>query len=580
MSKQQNPIDGIKPKTKKAKSIDGIKTKKKTPKNSLPKESLISDITKPVVAKEEIFDNPLSEDESKKNNTISEEELVAAFTEKPTKKNEVEPKGAKKIIIRILKYLLLAIELGSATILLFNIFKANVLNILYLSIIIAVIVLLFAFTAFKLIRKKTKTPVRITCIILSILLSTVYIVGTVYLSKTISFLEKITTQREYATENYSVIVLKKSELKTIESLSSKKIGFSETNQHLDLVESKLSETISFEPVKQENLSVMMLNLKNNVIDALTLSDSQLDLLKEEQKEFYDSIEIIFTFSIEFKIENATNNIDISSQPFILYISGSDDTGSLTETGRSDVNMVTVVNPETGKILLVSVPRDYYVQLHGTTGTKDKLTHAGMYGTEMSRTTLEDLFSINIDYTAKVGFNTVKKIVDAIDGININSDAAFTAWGDRSCYITLGPQHLDGRCALAFARERHAYATGDRHRGQNQQAVLTAIFEKITRPEYLINYPNILAALENDLITTFTYDQITSFAKEQLNTLKKWNIESISVDGTGSMQPTYSMGSQPLYVMYPDENTVNNARNAILKTLGQEPEESPEQAPEQ
>ena len=178
-------------------------------------------------------------------------------------------------------------------------------------------------------------------------------------------------------------------------------------------------------------------------------------------------------------------------------------------------MITVVNPKTGKILLVSIPRDYYVQLHGTTGLKDKLTHAGIYGTEMSRATIEDLLNININYTVKVGFNTVTKLVDAIDGIDINSDTAFTPWTDRGCYITLGPQHLDGRCALAFARERHAYATGDRHRGQNQQAVLTAIFEKITRPEYLINYPNILAALENDLITTFTYDQITSFAKEQL-----------------------------------------------------------------
>ena len=46
------------------------------------------------------------------------------------------------------------------------------------------------------------------------------------------------------------------------------------------------------------------------------------------------------------------------------------------------------------------------------------------------------------------------------------------------------------------------------------------------------------------------------------------------------QPTYSMGSQPLYVMYPDESTVNNARNAILKTLGQEPEQAPEESPEQ
>ena len=50
----------------------------------------------------------------------------------------------------------------------------------------------------------------------------------------------------------------------------------------------------------------------------------------------------------------------------------------------------VVNPTTEKILLVSIPRDYYVQLHGTIGVKDKLTHAGIYGIDMSVNTLEDL----------------------------------------------------------------------------------------------------------------------------------------------------------------------------------------------
>lgn len=225
-------------------------------------------------------------------------------------------------------------------------------------------------------------------------------------------------------------------------------------------------------------------------------------------------------------------------------------------------MLAVVNPNTNKILLVSVPRDYYVQLHGTTGNKDKLTHAGIYGIDMSKNTLQDLFGVTINYTAKVGFTGVEKVVDALGGIDINSDTNFIARANRNCRIYKGAQHVNGQCALAYARERYAYATGDRHRVKNQQEVLSAIIKKATQPQYLIRYTDILASLEGSFITSLSYDEITSFAKLQLNTMKGWKIESISVDGKGAMLPTYSMGSQPLSVMIPDQTTVDAAKEKI------------------
>ena len=60
----------------------------------------------------------------------------------------------------------------------------------------------------------------------------------------------------------------------------------------------------------------------------------------------------------------------------------------------------------------------------------------------------------------------------------------------------------------------------------------------------------------------SYDEITSFAKLQLSTLQGWEVERISVDGSGAMLSTYSMGAQKLYVMIPDENTVNAAKAKI------------------
>jgi len=64
----------------------------------------------------------------------------------------------------------------------------------------------------------------------------------------------------------------------------------------------------------------------------------------------------------------------------------------------------------------------------------------------------------------------------------------------------------------------------------------------------------------------SYDEITGFAKNQLSMLEGWEVERVAVDGYGAMLPTYSMGSQNLYVMIPDESTVATAKAKIAEYL--------------
>ncbi len=259
--------------------------------------------------------------------------------------------------------------------------------------------------------------------------------------------------------------------------------------------------------------------------------------------------------------------NFGDQSIIVYISGSDSRSSVSDpNARSDVNILAVVNPTTGKILLVSIPRDYYVQLHGTTGLRDKLTHAGIYGIDMSRQTLEDLLDIKVDYTVKVGFDALETIVDAIGGIDITSDQDLIPRTNKACHIILGTQHVNGTCALAFSRERYAYATGDRHRGENQQQVISKIIEKVISPAYLLKFPEILRAADGLFETSFAYSEILDILKFQLLSGPNWKIESISLDGTGSMQPTYSIPGQSLYVMIPNDASVASAKEKITQSL--------------
>lgn len=248
-----------------------------------------------------------------------------------------------------------------------------------------------------------------------------------------------------------------------------------------------------------------------------------------------------------------------TKPYTVLISGVDTYGEVEKTSRSDVNIIAVVNPESKKILLVNTPRDYYVQLHGTSGSKDKLTHAGIYGIEMSKNTLQDLYETEINYTVRVNFTSLLNLVDALGGIAVQSDQAFRADGHN---FVAGVNQLNAKQALAFSRERYSFSQGDRQRGKNQQKVIEAVVAKASQPDIIVNYQKILATLGDSFQTNASKDELSDLIKQQLNSIGQWRTESISVDGTGSKSPTYSMGAQPLYVMVPDHSTVNMAKSAI------------------
>ena len=279
---------------------------------------------------------------------------------------------------------------------------------------------------------------------------------------------------------------------------------------------------------------------------------------------------------EEQTEEKEEQLSFGDKPIVFYISGSDSRVSVHDaTARSDVNIVAVVNPTTSKILLVSIPRDSYVQLHGTTGLRDKLTHAGIYGIDMSRQTIEDFLGVKIDKTIKVGFDALETVVDAVGGIDIYSDQDLTTYHNK-CHFSVGTQHVNGACALGFSRERYSYANGDRHRGQNQQQVISKIIEKVTTPAYILKLPEILRAADGLFETSLTYQEILDVIKYQILNSPNWTAESISIDGTGSMQQTYSMPGQNLYVMLPNEASVATAQEKItyyLKTAKQLEEEA-------
>ena len=280
------------------------------------------------------------------------------------------------------------------------------------------------------------------------------------------------------------------------------------------------------------------------------------------------------------LDNMTNGIltgaeanKITKEPFVIYLSGVDTRGELTENARSDVNILAVVNPVTKRVALINTPRDYYVDLAGT-DSKDKLTPAGLYGVETSMATLGNLYGINVDHYIRINFSGFINIVDALGGVDVYSDQTFTSVGSPGYYdpttFVEGWNHLDGKSALAFARERHAFASGDIQRGINQMKVIDAMLNKIKSPALLMGFSKIMDAASDCFVTDFSQEQISALVRMQLSDFAEWDIQSYTVTGSGSTSTKcYSAKGQKLYVMKPDDASVSKAREMIASVLGGE-----------
>lgn len=440
----------------------------------------------------------------------------------------------------------------------------DVLPTKYLLPVVLIIIIIASGFGLLLARKKPKALIKVPVNILSIILSCVYLVGGGYIAEASGFLDSLKPQ-EYVSEQYYVVVKNDSDFQDIKELEGKVIGtFNEGIELYQEAIKELTSIISADLKDFQSAHAMADNLLSGDIDAIFISAIHKSVIDEDSADFRQNTKVLYTIEVKVKAETTVEhpNIDITSEPFTIYISGNDSYGDLAARGLSDVNMLVTVNPVTHEVLLTSIPRDCFVQLHGTTGIKDKLTHAGMYGVQMSIQTIEDLLDINIDYYIKINFPALISLVDAIGGIDVYSDKTFKPLhGDE--IVKEGMNHFDGAMALAFARERMAYSYGDRHRVQNQRDVLNAIIQKVSSSPVILTKTNeILNSLSSNLDTNISKSEISSLVKLQLDSMPSWKIAEYMVNGSDLYTYTYTFDDQPRYVMPPYPESIETAHDYI------------------
>lgn len=303
------------------------------------------------------------------------------------------------------------------------------------------------------------------------------------------------------------------------------------------------------------------------IQSFIINSGMLAVLEssDNYENYSETLKVIMEKEIETQIEEVVEEKPaFDKNRFCMYISGIDTYGSVNQKSRSDVNIIAVVNTETRTMLLVSTPRDYYVEMPCISNQKDKLTHAGVFGIDASMATLERLYDVDLNYYLRMNFSGFEEIVDELGGIDVYSEVGFTAITDDE--FQQGYNHLDGKHALTFARERMAFLSGDRQRGNNQMAVIKAIVEKVESSDMLKNYSSVMDSLAGTFQTDMTKDEVGEIVQQMLEDMKSWNIYSYSVSGSDGEDVCSSLGAVG-YVMYPYESDVSFGKELIQKVLG-------------
>lgn len=496
----------------------------------------------------------------------------------------------KAMPFRIISRIIAILSIGAVASAVVRIVLTGIVPNKYLIPAIAILAILALFYLFKVFRKKTHVWMLIILTILGVALGTVSIFGFVKVQETMSFLfRNFNENKEYTI--YNVIVNKDSNYTSLDDVKGKTFHSISDFVDTEKLETAAKEQANASIVYADGISSLLKETYDDKTYIAALNAGTWDAtlgLNDGKNDYVGKYKVIGELKVEEekKVDDADKKSDLTTDSFTVFVSGIDTrTGLMLDRSLSDVNMVITVNPKTKHILMTTIPRDYYVQLHGTSGLRDKLTHAGsLGGLELSMSTIEDLLDFKFSRYIRVNFNFVVNLVNAVGGITVNSDVNYTFTTlhpeNKKCTFVPGPNTVDGECALGFARERYAYADGDRHRGRNQEQVIEKIFEKITSSTTLISrYSDILNSLNGSFDTNISASDITSLANMQLDDMAKWTVETYNCDGTTGGAYTYSYPNQTLSVMYPDETTVETAKAKIKQVLAGTTEAAPAETTE-
>ena len=336
------------------------------------------------------------------------------------------------------------------------------------------------------------------------------------------------------TDQMHVVVLKDSNYESMDDIST--LGYeNQANGLLTYALEKLvNETLTHVPYETQVDAYAQLDLKQ--VDAILVSDQEFTFEVDKKDSTYlEKYRILDT--IERRITN--NGMGVSStltEPFVVYVTGLDSLGEPTYNRLSDVNMLLMIDPNHHHVEMISINRDTYVPNAKYNDYPDKLTHLGWDGARAGADALERVFGIEIDYTVKVTFESLIKIIDALGGIDVDVLISFTEQDENRSFasenlihLEKGYQHLDGREALAYARHRKSAGWDVMGREKAQRQIIAAVANKILSVEGAFKIGDVLNVAASYVATDMAMSDARGFVMKAIDDGKPWTFGSSTVN---------------------------------------------------
>lgn len=201
-----------------------------------------------------------------------------------------------------------------------------------------------------------------------------------------------------------------------------------------------------------------------------------------------------------------------------------------EPTRTDTIMLCKINSKTGKVDLLSIPRDSRVKVREEF---TKINHAHAYGgIELTLKTLRDFLGLDIDYYAEVNFDAVKNIVDGMGGVNYNVPNGVKIDEDNT-HIKPGMNKMNGEDVLWYLRTRKIYENADLGRVNAQQQFLKAMVNEMVKKSESISMTSLVEAYFKDVKTNLPMATILDMTSK-ISNFSSDKFSTYTVPGTPKM----------------------------------------------
>ncbi|HFI0101072.1 TPA: LCP family protein [Streptococcus suis] len=443
-------------------------------------------------------------------------------------------------------------------------YRYNILDFRYLNYIVTILLIGVAVLTGLLMWRKKARVFTALLLIFSLVITSVGIYG---MQEVVKFSTRLNSNSTFSEYEMSILVPANSEITDVRQVTNV-LAPAEYDQ--DNITALLNDIFKMESTQlttspTTSYLTAYQAMLNGESQAMIFNGVFTNILENEDPDFSSKVRKVYSFKVTQTVDTATKQV--SGDSFNIYISGIDTYGPISSVSRSDVNIIMTINRATHKILLTTTPRDSYVAIaDGGQNQYDKLTHAGIYGIDASVHTLENLYGIDISNYIRLNFTSFLQLIDLVGGIDVENTQEFTSL-HGNYHFPVGKIHMDAEQTLGFVRERYSLEGGDNDRGQNQEKVIAALIKKLSSPENLHNYRDILNSLEGSIQTDLSIKTIIELVNTQLESGTQFTVESQALAGSGRTDlPSYAMPDSQLYMLEINQESLEQTKAAIQSVL--------------